>query len=402
MIKAMRLKEKTLCLIEGAKSVFSDFINSDALSEAGNLTLTSLLAIVPVVSVFLSLFSALPFFDTLMKPAQDLVFSHFVPATGEVVQKYIITFSQSASAMPTYSFILLFVTSLMLLNSIASSINKTWKIKKQRSLSNSLMLYWSILSIGPIFFGLSFGSSIYLFSTQYFKGYGVNILLNILPFLFSWIGLLFLYFVIPNKKLRLGPSLISSFSAALVIEIAKKSFLYIFPDQNSYQIIYGALAVIPLFIIWLYWLWCIVLLGSVLSYVLHTAEGGKKSKNLNPYEQLLIWLVQLDSCLAQGMRHRKKNLSFNINPAFNISKDELLLKAENKMLIQKNSEDNYFLSKKLSNITFAELQTCILGDSMSFNPDKLKAITSINHSELKTLMKSPCFCQQKISDIVYS
>ena len=125
------------------------FIAHDALRNAAALTYTTLLSLVPLMTVVLAVFSAFPVAERVSDAIQDFLFENFVPTSGEVVQRYLHEFSDKASRLTGAGFAFLLVVALMMMASIDRSLNAIWEVRRPRSPINKFVVYWAILSLGP-------------------------------------------------------------------------------------------------------------------------------------------------------------------------------------------------------------------------------------------------------------
>ena len=248
-------------------------INHDGMTtEAGNLAFVSLLALVPLVAVVFSLFAAFPVFSDISVQLKHFIFNNFVPAAGNVVQDYLDRFVANVNKMTVIGAVGLIVTSLLLMHSIDSALNAIWRSQKKRPLVFSIAVYWMILTLGPLLAGASLAISTWLLSLKWMAVSGMTGLidqtLRIFPLLLSWLAFWLLYSLVPTTRVPQRDALIGALVAGLLFELGKKAFALYITMFPSYQLIYGVLAVIPILFLWVYWTWCIVLLGAEITVTL--------------------------------------------------------------------------------------------------------------------------------------
>ena len=286
MIKIFRQKMRpsTRPLVAWLKLLWHRLDEDNMTTLAGNLAYVSLLSLVPLVAVVFALFAAFPMFSDVSLQLRHFVFANFMPATGDVIQRYIEQFVANSSKMTAVGACGLIVTSLLLMYAIDSALNTIWRSKRVRPKVYSFAVYWMILTLGPVLAGASLVISSYLLSLQWASELNsvIDDVLRIFPLILSWLSFWLLYSVVPTTEVPNRDSMTGAFVAAVLFEAGKKGFgLYItmFP---SYQLIYGVLAVIPIMFVWVYWTWCIVLLGAEITVTLGEYRKLKEEKEDQP------------------------------------------------------------------------------------------------------------------------
>lgn len=237
---------------------------------AGHLAYVTLLSLVPFLAVVFDILSAFPMFQELEETLEDLIYNNFVPTSGDAIKEHIEGFIANTKQMTMMGVISLIVIALMLIHAIDQAINRIWRCQNKRRLVNAFTIYWTILSLGPIILGSSVAVSSYLFSILQAEGF-LSIgqkLLSLMPFLFTWIAFAGVYTLVPHQRVQFRYALIGGFVSTFLFAWSTDVFtLYIthFPAQ---QLIYGALAVIPILFIWIYMSWYIVLIGAEITATL--------------------------------------------------------------------------------------------------------------------------------------
>ncbi|RKF13298.1 virulence factor BrkB family protein [Alginatibacterium sediminis] len=233
---------------------------------AGSLAYVSLLSLVPLCAVVFSLFSAFPVFEGFRELIESYVYQNMLPTSGDTVRNNINGFIDNASRMTTIGVSALIVVALMLISAIDNALNMIWENAKKRSFIKAIPVYWMILTLGPILLGGSLAISSYMLSVQLFTGTGLNSLwadlLSWTPVLFSITAFTLLYLLVPNKQVGFRHALVGGIFAALAFEASKRGFAFYVSSFPSYQIIYGALAVLPILLVWVYVIWLVVLTGA--------------------------------------------------------------------------------------------------------------------------------------------
>ena len=234
------------------------------------LTYTSLLGFIPLVSVLMAVFSKLPFVKDQLPKIQQFVLHNFLPEQGEKLFDYIEQFTVQATKLPWTQFIFLIVISGTLVVSVDRTINYVWSDENHRQAFYSLLRSWIVIMLTTIFLGLSLMFSSYLLSAPLFNHlYLKSILLNHtswwLPFLSSFVGFSLFYIIMPNQKVLVRHALVGGAVVSILFEIMKHGFAWYIKSIPTYNAIYGALGVIPIFMIWIYFFWCIVVYGALVT-----------------------------------------------------------------------------------------------------------------------------------------
>jgi membrane protein len=240
--------------------------------SAGHLAYVSLLSLVPFIMVFFTILSAFPAFSEARGDLENLIFSSFVPTAGDQVQTYMAEFVGKASGMGAIGILSLVIVALMLISNIDKTLNSIWQSKNERPLIFTFAIYWMVLTLGPLLMGSSVIMSSYLmglanYAEEYTPGL-TTALLNTLPFITSVFAFFIIYMLVPNKKISPKHAGCGALVGAILFEASKKLFAIYITSFPSYQLIYGALAVIPILFLWVYLSWVVVLVGAEVTHVL--------------------------------------------------------------------------------------------------------------------------------------
>ncbi|WP_019215094.1 YihY family inner membrane protein [Legionella tunisiensis] len=332
------------------------FIHDDCTYRASALAFASLLAVVPLMSVGLAILSSFPVFQGLAQPAQDFIFDNFVPATGKVVQNYLQQFTTQVSKLSIWGVMFLFVTAILVMVTIEGTMNKIWRVSSPRKGVAALLLYWAILSLAPLFLGLSVVISSYVISIPLLKAHHAPlILLNTIPFVISLTGFTFLYVIVPNCAVKFRDGFWGGVIAALLFESAKQGFAYYLTRYDTYQLLYGAFATVPIFFIWVYWVWIITLLGAEISYALAVHHQRRTGKAIDGFSHALLWLHQLWHAQRKG---KSVSLDLLVNASthpFAIDVDDMVKLLTDLELIHTTAEGSFMLSRDLSQLSLYSL-----------------------------------------------
>lgn len=270
-LSSARMRAQGRQLLRLLRHVQRRFVEDACPRNAAALTYMSLFAVVPLMTVVLAMLSAVPAFSDATSQLRSFVFSHFMPASGQEIQGYLLNFSEQARKLTGIGIAFLLITALTMLTNIEKAFNAIWRTRGHRTGLSSFLRYWAILSLGPLCMGLALGISTYLVSLHWLDDvdvFGVRkLLLSIAPLVLTSIAFTLLFAIIPNCRVPLRDAAIGGTVCACCFEVAKQLFALVMANA-SYQVVYGTFAAIPLFLLWIYISWLIVLAGAELVHAL--------------------------------------------------------------------------------------------------------------------------------------
>jgi len=234
--------------------------------NAGYLAYVTLLSLIPLIAVGVAIFSAFPGFESTRMEIESFLFTNFVPTSSDVIKEHITSFAGNANQMTAVGIGFLAAIALLLIRNVDATLNRIWRIKKKRPMMISFAVYWMVLSLGPVLLGASIGVTSYIVSLVSFADQGIpgfsGFLLKLVPYGFSMIGFLMLYTLVPNTPVSIRAAVPGALFAAILFELTKKGFALYISHFPSYEVIYGAVATIPILFVWVYLSWVVVLLGA--------------------------------------------------------------------------------------------------------------------------------------------
>ncbi len=254
-------------LIELLKIVARRFFEDRCLQISSSLTFTTLLSIVPLVMVALTLISAFPVFSNLSEVLQRFVLGHMLPESAGAVVTYMEQFAVNAAKLTAVGIVFLAVTAILLLMTIELAFNQIWHVSRPRSLFQRVLIYWALLTVGPLLVGASLSLTSWLVSLSLglvsdIPGAGIA-LLKTVPVILTSLALALLYFALPNRRLRFLDALFGGLLAGLAFEAMKHGFAFFITQFPTYKLVYGAFASVPIFLLWIYLSWLVVLSGAL-------------------------------------------------------------------------------------------------------------------------------------------
>lgn len=243
---------------------------------AGSLTYTTLLALVPLLTVMLVVITAFPMFSGISDAFMDFVRSTIVPSGASVVSDYLQDFKTHAGRLTSIGIVMMIVTSMLLVQTIDDTFNRIWQVRYQRSLWVRLPIYWLLLTLGPVVIGLSVSVSAYFMRLESLHElpYLAIVFKRLGQIAFSTVLFCGVFRIVPNRYVSMKNAFLGGLVTAILLEIVKAAFAFYIRNFNSYELVYGAFAAIPVFLVWLQLLWMIVLGGAVLTASLSYWQGG--------------------------------------------------------------------------------------------------------------------------------
>ena len=254
--------------------------SSDQLGlTASSLTFTTTIALVPLITVALAVFTAFPMFSTLQAVLQKWLIESLIPDNiSRQVLGYLTQFSGKASKLGVVGVAILLVTALSLILTIDHTLNRIWRVRRRRPLGQRVLIYWAAITLGPLLLGASLTLTSYAISAS--KGVvgvmpgGVQFLLNVLEFILLAAGTAALFRFVPNTHVKRAHAWTGGIFVAAGIEIAKKILTLYLAAMPTYSVVYGAFAIVPILLVWIYVAWVIVLLGAVIAAYLPSLLAG--------------------------------------------------------------------------------------------------------------------------------
>jgi membrane protein len=276
---------------------------------ASSLTFTTIISIVPLFTVALAIFSVFPMFAKMQTVLQQLLVDSLIPDNiARQVLSYLGQFASKASKIGWVGAAAFLASALMLILTIDGKLNDIWRVRTTRHLARRIIVYWTLLTLGPLLLGLSLSFSSYVMSAS--KGWvsvlpgGVKALLNVVEFVAVATSIAAMYRFIPNTKVRWTHALLGGTFTALGIELAKRVLAWYLAKVPTFSAVYGAFATVPILLIWIYVAWVIVLLGAVVAAYLPSLQSGIARRGDTPG-----WNFQLAVEILQSLSKTKTGVN---------------------------------------------------------------------------------------------
>lgn len=240
---------------------------------AGSLTFNTVLALVPILTIALAILTAFPLFATFKSALEAYFTQSLMPKNiSTTVLGYLTQFATKATRLSAFGGLALFATAMATMAMIDKTFNEIWHVKRARPLLQRLMVYWVIVTLGPLLIGISITSTSFVFSLTsgaFTKAPLIGAMLySLFSVLVSTGAFTLLYVVVPNRAVDWRDAVWGALFAAVVFEFAKRIFAIFITQFPTYTVVYGALAAVPIFLLWIYLSWLITLFGAVIAAAL--------------------------------------------------------------------------------------------------------------------------------------
>lgn len=276
---------------------------------AGSLTFTTLLALVPLITIGVTVFSAFPAFGGFSSAIRQFAEGNLMPSfSGKVVTVYMQQFADNAGKLTAWGLVVLGASAVMTMLTIDGIFNTIWRVRHPRPLVNRILIYWAVLTIGPLLIGGSLSVTSWLL-TRSMGLVGTTeatnlLLLKFVPLLLASAAMAFLYQTMPNRRVAFRDALVGGALAGVAFEAMKAAFGMYIRTVPTYKLVYGAFASLPIFLLWIYISWLVILIGAQVTAALPYLRTGGVRLNVRPGEQFLE-AVRLLQQLYQAHRAGK-------------------------------------------------------------------------------------------------
>lgn len=336
------------------------FVDDRCFDSASALAYATLFALVPLFAVVFGVVSMFPLYQTWVDKLTGFVFANFVPGAANTVADFLREAAVNARGLPSLGVLVVLATALLTLHRIENTFNRIWRVATPRRWLARILIYWAALTLLPLLAVASLAVSSYLASVPLFGENGAQVphgFLTVLPVALEVFAFALAYWLIPNRSVRLRHALLAALLAMVLFEAAKFGFAVYLTNAN-FQALYGAIAVIPIFLVWIYLSWVVVLLGASFAASLSAFRYQPAATRLKPGDELygLLRLIGRFSQLRRtgGSLHTADLVQ--LEPSIS---DDLLMclltDLSRVQLIRRTEEGGYALVRDLAQICLGEL-----------------------------------------------
>ncbi|MDO5640528.1 MAG: YihY family inner membrane protein [Neisseria sp.] len=340
---------------------------------SASLTFTTLLALVPVFTVTVVVVSAFPMFDTLSDSFVHFINQTIVPQGAGTIFSYIEQFKGQASNLTAIGAMMLLVTSLMLIRTIDQTFNRIWHVKTERPIWTQFLVYWALLTFGPVAIGVSASSWALLMK---YSGFNetfplmARVIQTATSILFTTLLLWMLYRLVPNRFVPAKHALLGASVTAVLLEAARYGFAWYMGTFKGYTLIYGAFAAVPFFLLWLNLLWMLVLTGAVFTAALSYWQDEAFRRSFDArgrFDDVLKILLLLDDAQQNGNAMKVQDFRNHINMGYDELGELLERLARHGYVYQ--GKQGWVLKTNAENIEIADLFKLFVYRPSRYNQD---------------------------------
>ncbi len=277
-------------------------------NTASSLTFTTVISLVPLFTVVLAVFTAFPMFSQLQGSLQQWLASSLIPdPIAKQVMGYLTQFTSKASRLGLLGVGFLILTAISLILTIDRTLNAIWRVRRPRPLAQRVLMYWAVLTLGPLLLAASIAMTSYALSAS--RGLvgampgALRLLLDAVEFSLMSLGVAALYRYVPHTDVKWRHAVTGGLFVASGLELAKSGLAAYLKAVPSYSAIYGAFASVPILLLWIYVVWLVVLLGAVIAAYLPSLLGAVARRGGRPgwqFQLALDVLRELEAARAKG------------------------------------------------------------------------------------------------------
>lgn len=344
-----------------SRFLLNRFVDDRCFESAGALAYTTMFALVPFSAVVFAVLSAFPEFQVWSARITEFLFANFVPSSARSVQKFLQGSAQSAVELSGTGVVALLASVLLTMWSIEQAFNRIWRVPSARPKLTRFLMYWTLLTLGSVLAVAALAATSALFSIPALAGVEArdfsDRLLRYLPHALEFLAFSAAYWLIPHRTVPLRFAMAGGLLATILFEWLKWA-LAIYLRNASFEQLYGALAVIPIFLIWVYTSWLVVLLGASLAASLASFRYQPRALRLSPGAEIyavMRLLGRFEEVRRDGQGLHLAQIKQR-EPSFT---DELLQQMISALcemnIIQRSESGAWLLSRDLDKVPLGEI-----------------------------------------------
>ena len=334
---------------------FEEFVADKCLQRASALAFASLLALVPVTATFFFFLTKLEAFGEVRLKVEQLLLNNLVPASTEIIREYLSRYSQNVTILGVFGVVTLFITAIFLFNTIEHTINEIWHAKQRRPFLSKFTAFWTVLTAAPILICVSF------YVAAKMTAENIDIFsLKFLPYLLSGLAFWFAYQFIPYTPVRIRAAVVGAVVGGALWELAKGGFNWYMTNMATFDKLYGTLGAIPVFLLWLYITWLIVLFGAEVAYSVQYSNDHRPLSQTEQGDYIEFYSVRAMAEIARRFNKPGNETVSTIESLKDIGihpqlLGDILNRLSDKRLILYTEEKDYVPARQPSSITVREV-----------------------------------------------
>lgn len=351
-------------LLSFTRFVWQRFVDDRLFEAAGSLAYISLFALVPLVTVIFSTLSAFKVFTEgrWAEKLSDYIFMNFVPSSARALEEYLLQFSENANALTVLGTVVLVISLLITLTSVEAIFNRIWRVPTTRPQLSRFLVYWTVLTLGAVFAVASMALSAQFFALAIFDSepgrWLENWLLRATPVLIELGVFTAIYRVVPHRTVKWSHALAGALLGVSGFELVKWGLGVFLGNFNTYERIYGSVALLPVLLMWTYFSWVAVLLGasfaSSLSAFRYQPQRLRLPEGYEIYGMLRL-LGRLHEARQQGLGLHSDELRQREPMLTDTLVQEMLCQLAEANIVVRAESGGWLLARDLDNVRMAEL-----------------------------------------------
>ncbi len=337
-------------------------LDDNLFQAAGALSYTTVFALVPLSMVVFGVLAAFPGFADWSDRLSDYIFSNFVPTSARSVEGVLKQFSANADKLTAAGVIALLVSLLITLNGVETTFNRIWRVKAARPKLGRFLVYWTVLTLGALIAAASLAISARFFAMAVFDTQAGHLLeitmLRATPMALEWLAFAAIYRVVPHRTVKWRHALAGALLATVLFELVKWALGVYLGTFGNYSRIYGGLAFVPIFLLWVFLSWVAVLLGASLASAVSAFRYQPVHLRL-PIGYEMYGLLRLLARFREARRKGEGLHTDRIQQLEPILTDalvqDMLAQLEEIAVVRRAEDGEWLLARDLDDLTLAEL-----------------------------------------------
>lgn len=342
--------------------VWRRVLEDDVFQAAGALAYTTVFALVPVSMVVFGVLSVFPESEKWQTDIVDYVFGNFVPAAASAIREDLLALVQNTGKVTAIGAVGVVVSVLLTLGGVEAAFNRIWRVKVARPQLGRFLIYWTVLTLGGLLAAASFATSAWLFSQSVFRTQAGDVLENLMlrlsPVAIELVVVMMIYRVVPHRTVKWRHAVAGALLATALLETLKWGVGAFFGSFDTYSRLYGALAFVPVFLLWVFLTWVAILLGASLASSLSAFRYQPASMRL-PEGFEMYGLLRLLARFAEARTHGQGLHSDRIQELEPMLTDALVQQMLAQLceihVVRRAEDGEWLLARDLDELSLAEL-----------------------------------------------